>query len=271
VALSIEQADRQDTHVTGTFTTPPALAYDLRWDRSQFAAAAADVHPTRVQPVDAQNVIVQAMPGGVANGTSPLSPVVLAIDSQLDGADDLDLPFAVTNPYPADWLFTNVSMDFPVIIPAPDGSSPPAVFGAAMQVITDVLPDADHPIVPLVTPPTHPMIAGMDMFADHDGVGLTPMIAWSPPAHGTPTAYLIRVERWLIQPGNSSPVDVATLVVPGDVTQVRMPDRILVPGERYLIDIAALSQAGQDVRVHSLYTLGVPSGFAELFGNTFAP
>ena len=268
---AIEQADRHDTSITGSFVTPPALAFDLRWSRSAFAAAAADIHPSRVGPADVGNVALQAMPGGTANGTSPLAPLVLTINTPLTGTDDLDLPFAIHNPYPASWLFGTYAIGFPIAVPAPGDPAQEADFDALMEVITDQLPDADHPIVPLVTPPRHPTIAGMDLFADHDGVGSFPTIAWSAPAQGTPTAYIVRVLHWSIDPTGTSPVVVATLIVPGDVTSVRMPDRVLAPGEHYFLDLAAISQRGQDVRVHSLYTLGVPYGFAEAFTNTFSP
>jgi hypothetical protein len=196
---------------------------------------------------------------------------VLSIDDPIPGDGDLDLPFALRNPFPRSWLFGDYQIGFPIVIPTPDDPGQALAIGTGMEVITDQLPDSAHPIVPLVTPPRTPSIDGKTLFADHDGMGLTPTISWSAPAQGTPTAYVITVLSWQLQFNNSGLLPVATLIVPGDVTSVRMPDRVLVPGERYLLRLAAISQAGQDVRTHSLYTLGTPYGYAELWGNTFSP
>jgi hypothetical protein len=268
---SLEQSDRQDTVATGTFTTPPALDYELRWNRSEFTAASHDSNP-RVGPVASETFLFRAMPGGTKYGTSVFAAVVLAVDpSVFVGDSDLVEHYAITNPYPASWLFNDFVMAYPIDVAAPGLPGVSVEVPAIIEVNTNELPDASHPIVPIVTPPLAPMIEGMDLFADHDGVGLTPMISWSPPAHGTPVAYVLTVEHWEIQIGNVDFANVATLIVPGDVTTIRMPARMLDAGEHYALRIAAIAQPGVQVRTHSLYTLGLPYGYADVFTNTFSP
>jgi hypothetical protein len=162
-------------------------------------------------------------------------------------------------------------MQFPLAVPVPGiaGVTFPDV--AVMEVNTNELPSAEHPVVPLITPPRAPQIDGHDLFSDATGVGETPMLAWSPPATGQPTAYVVLFRRWDLQFNDPELIDDSTLIVPGDVTSVRVPAHVLDPGVQYLVHIAAISQPGQDVRVHSLYALGIPFGYAELVTNTFAP
>ena len=269
---TIEQQDGADTAITGTMTAPPILDYELAWNRSQFAGASRDIHPTLVGPVAAENFVLRAMPGGTAYGTSPFAPGVLAVDpSFFSGTSDLDQPIPIRNPFPASWLFNDFAMEFPVTLPVPGVAGASIQAGATIEVNTNELPTAGHPIVPLVTPPRQPRLAGLDLFADHDRVGFAPTLSWAPPAQGTPTAYLVTIHRWEVQVGQSDLAPVATLIVPGDVTSIRLPARLLEPGERYVLELTSLAFRGADVRTHSIYTMGLPFGRAELFGNTFSP
>jgi hypothetical protein len=268
---ALEQADGQDTLATGTLTTPPDLAYHLAWKRSAFTAASADSNP-HVGPVASENFLFRAMPGGTTYGTSPFAATVMSIDPAVfTGDTDLVHEFAIRNPYPASWLFNDFVMAFPIDLPAPGIPGVSIEVPSVIEVNTNELPTADHPIVPLVTAPRTPTINGLDLFSDHDGVGVTPTIRWSAPAHGTPIAYVMTVERWEIDIGNADLADVATLIVPGDVTRIQMPARMLALGEHYVLRIAAISQPGLDVRTHSLYSLGLPYGYADLFTGTFSP
>lgn len=269
---SIEQANGQDTVVTGSFTPPPALAYDLRWNRSEFDAMSGDIRPSRVGPVSSQNFLFRAQPGGTQFGTSPLTPVVLAPDlSAFTDASDLDLPFSITNPYPESWLFNDATLGYPVTLDVPGLAGATLELDVSLHTITNQIASATHPIQPLVSPPRSPTIEGADLFGDHDGVGLTPTIAWQKPSIGEPTAYIITIEQWELSVGNATFAPVASLVVPGDVTTVRLPSRLLEPGQHYLLQIAAYMQQGQDVRKHSLYELAVPSGFAPVITGNFSP
>jgi hypothetical protein len=268
---AIEQVDGADTRVAGAFVSPPALTYELRWQRSQFVAASAAVHPTRIGPLAQASFVLRAMPGGTTSGTSPFAALVLDVDpAALTAPDDLAQPFAIANPYPASWLFADYVMQFPVTLPVP-GVSASVADVAVMEVTTNELPSAEHPVVPLVTPPRAPQIDGRDLFADETAVGETPVLSWSAPAVGQPSAYVVALRRWDVQFQQASLADAGTLIVPGDVTSVRIPAHVLDAGAQYLVHIAAISQQGQDVRVNSLYTAAIPFGYAELVTNTFSP
>ena len=267
----LEQFDNQDTRAIGTFTTPPALDYDLHWDRPAFEAASVDGNPARIGPVAAENFLFRAEPGGSMYGGSPFAPVVLALDGTLfNDATELEHPFTIANPYPASWLFNDYQMAFPVTVPVPGLPDQSIELASVMQLTTGDLPTHERPIEPLVTAPRNPTIDGRDLFADQDDIGPTPAIAWQAPAQGTPDAYVITVERWELQFGIADVGEVATLIVPGNVTSVRIPDHVLEATEHYLIRIAAIAQPGTEVRTRSLYSLGLPYGYADLISNTFS-
>ncbi len=270
--LSVEQQDAGNTRVTGTFETPPALDYHLVWLRSQFAAARAEIHPTRAGAVAGTNVAVRAMPGGPRYGTSVLAPPVISFASDFPTTeDDIDTHFQVANPYPASWLFNDFNVSFPVNVVPPDGVDIGLQVAVAIEVDTNQLASGDNPIAPSITPPLAPQLDGHDLFTDLTGVGTTPTVSWSPPRIGRADAYVISLERWDVLYLNTVPSPMATLIVPGDVTSVRLPARLLESGESYLMQIAAISLPGLDVRRHSLYTLGVPFATAPLITNTFSP
>jgi len=268
---AIEQVDQATTHVIGTFTAPPDLAYDLHWDRPAFVAASVDGNPARIGPAAGQNFLFRAMPGGAQYGGSPFAAVVLGLDGTLFGdASELEHEFAIQNPYPASWLFNDFQMAFPITVPVPGVPDQSIELPAVMQLTTTELPTHDHPSEPLVSAPRAPTIDGRDLFADQEGVDLTPTVAWTAPAVGTPDAYVLTVEHWELQFAFADVGEIATLIVPGNVTSVRLPDHVLEAGEHYLIRIASLAQPGVDVRTRSLYTLGLPYGYADLVSNTFS-
>lgn len=269
--LSFEQSDGQDTAVAGTFTTPPQVDYDLRWNRSEFDAISTDINPN-VGPNDGQMFLFRAMPGGAQYGTSVLAPVVFAFDAfQVPGTTDIDLPFTIGNPFPASWLFNQVAMFYTVPVSVPGMPGATVDYSVSLVTITNELASADHPLRPLVSPPRAPTINGMNLFKDHDGVGVTPTIAWQKPSVGEPTAYVIDISHWELSSVSGELVPLVSLIVPGDVTSVRVPPRVLESGEHYMMQIEAVYQAGQDVRVHSLNTLGLPSGTASVVTGTFVP
>lgn len=269
--LSFEQSDGHDTAVTGTFTTPPQLDYDLRWNRSEFDAISKDINPN-VGSNDGQMFLFRSMPGGAQFGTSVLAPIVFGFDAfQVPGTTDIDLPFTINNPFPASWLFNQVAMFYSVPVNVPGMPGATVSYGLSLQTITNELASAEHPLRPLVSPPRAPTINGMDLFTDHDGVGVTPTIAWQKPSVGQPTAYVIDIERWELSTVSGELVPLVSLIVPGGVTSIRVPARVLESGEHYMLQIEAISQAGQDVRVHSLNTVGLPSGTASVITGTFVP
>jgi hypothetical protein len=211
------------------------------------------------------------MPGGTNFGGSPFAPVVLALDGTLfSDASELEHEFAIRNPYPASWLFNDYQMAFPVAVPVPGLPDESVELPSVMQLTTGDLPTHDRAIEPLVTAARNPTINGRDLFADQEDVGLTPTLSWQAPARGTPDAYVITVERWDLQFGVASVGEVATLIVPANVTTVRLPDHVLEADEHYLVRIATIAQPGVEVRTRSLYALGLPYGYADLISNTFS-
>ncbi|HTL33678.1 MAG TPA: hypothetical protein VL326_11165, partial [Kofleriaceae bacterium] len=243
----------------------------LRWNRSEFDAISKDINPN-VSANEGQQFLFRSMPGGAQYGTSVLAPLVFAFDAfQVPGTTDIDLPFTITNPFPASWLFNEVAMFYSVPLNVPGTPGATLSYSVWLLTITNEIASAEHPLRPLVSPPRAPTINGLDLFTDHDGVGVTPTIAWQKPSLGQPTAYALNIPHWDHDQVGGQLSPVASLIVPGDVTSVRVPARVLQSGEHYMMQIEAISQAGQDVRVHSLNTFGLPSGSASVITGTFVP
>ena len=280
VTLSdLEMTDGQANPVTAALAPVAATPVDVSWKRSAFNALAPSIHPTRAGQAVRSQLGVLAVPGGASHGLGAGSNFVMfPLDGLGDPTADLQITLPMRNPYPASWLYTFFESDVLVHVPTPDHPElGEQVFVASLFTATGELPSADKPVVPIISPARNPTIAGQDLFEDQNGVGLTPRIAWQPPAIGTPTAYFLDIYRWDFTYDSSSQQQLASLtlwaelVVPGDVTSVRVPDRVLDPGGQYLIGITAQHAEGQDLRTGSPSYDSVPLGVAALVGNTFTP
>ncbi len=88
---------------------------------------------------------------------------------------------------------------------------------------------------PRLTAPQSPTINGADFLQPLSGVGLTPTIAWSAPARGTPDVY----EVDLVQLVDAQPpqVTVARMATAG--TSLTVPSGILIAGQPYFIVMIA--------------------------------
>jgi hypothetical protein len=84
---------------------------------------------------------------------------------------------------------------------------------------------------PLVTPPRDLRVNGLAANVALAGVGTGPTLSWSPPALGTPTSYLVRVQQL---PGFALVVSARTAG-----TSLRIPDGVLAPGSTYFAWVTA--------------------------------
>jgi hypothetical protein len=215
--------------VTGT------VGLDLR--RSEFAAAFPAMFPTARQlGTPGFTVSLRAYPRTLS---SALFAPLLTFTPPA-GTTDLDLgTLTYPRPYPA-WFtevrVTDVSYQQEV----------PGAFGAAgfsgVFTLSRIEPLSGAPavIAPALGPPRLPLIAGRDLLRPQGGVGLTPTLAWSAPALGTATRYLVTINE-LSGGGVASR---ASLTVFG--TSVGIPPLVLVPGSVYYATILAVAEPNFD-------------------------
>ena len=131
-------------------------------------------------------------------------------------------------------------------------------------LISFVPVSASTPIAPQLSPPRSPQIAERDAFTAQSGVGVTPMISWSPPALGTATSYLVRIDP--VDAGDFQ--DVAISVYAG--TSVQIPSGFLQPGRQYVATITAVSAPWDKLDRPPLRT-GAPLHMADCGSAIFTP
>lgn len=124
--------------------------------------------------------------------------------------------------------------------------------------------DGSDPVVrPTLGPVQSPLIAGRDLHQPQSGVGLTPMLSWSPPALGSPTGYTVTV------------VDVTTLdvkTVAFFVTTrlaLELPPGLLEAGKTYLPFVYSFREPGFDPAAP--VRAGVPRASVARAGAPFSP
>ncbi|HEY2028348.1 MAG TPA: hypothetical protein VGH20_03975 [Myxococcales bacterium] len=107
-------------------------------------------------------------------------------------------------------------------------------------------------VIPVVGPPLSPRVSGLDAFQNQSGVGLTPLISWSPPSLGAPTSYAAGISS------NSATTLYASVsfTVYG-ATSFRIPPGFLETGVSYAVSVAA-TQAPWDHAGIPPFRLGVP-------------
>lgn len=272
-----QPAIRQKPGVMGTLATtlvdPPTLSYRLVWGRDLVEAERTAIHPTRTGASTSHSWSLAAIPG-IVDGELWVGleyPLVqLENFDVLHDTTPLDLgEMQIPNPFPRAWLIDTYVATFPVDLPLPDGT--PFTLEAVIGQRTTELSGAAEP---MLTPLRAPTIGGRDAFAESlAGVGTTPELAWTEPAHGTPTSYRLQV----IQAVTNPPIPyrpgwyvAAELIVPGDVTRVRMPADVLHPGETYAVVARTFAQPGHDVRTRPFVSRGT-AAFADTIFGPFTP
>ncbi len=202
----------------------------------------------------------------------PIELVVLEGDAITDGGL-LDLgDVSVASPLPASSTYGQFISAYAVTVERDDGLV--AHTQAQVGVITQSLPTEAAPAAPIVGPVRNVTIGGKPAFSAPKGVGITPQIAWEPPALGTPVEYEVRI----LAPGGADPTydfvwyPSAIFHVPGNQTSLALPPEILEPGLPYAIAIRAISQPiGRDQLATSPRKVALPYGWADAITPAFKP
>ena len=151
-------------------------------------------------------------------------------------------PFLTTNgnlgqvsygdPYPSKWpkivayyWLANTSYTAP-------GATNSAAMVTYTYGITLNLPTASSPVKPLVGVVQNPLVNGKSFFTNQTGVGLTPILKWSPPSIGTASHYDVGVYQLVNNAGNTVIVPVAGFHTQGK--SLRIPSGVLSAGQAYV-------------------------------------
>jgi hypothetical protein len=266
---SFTMHDGATTTLTGAFTDNAASdTISLQWQRSQFAALAAQINPSAT--VSIHNLYVDPMPGGMGCCSYAGTPDLLVVD-QAEGNADLTLSnVAFKNPFPPHWgivVLAGTLFQVPYTLPGATGS-PAREYGGVTTIQLRAAATAG-PLRPLVEPVRAPLVNGSSAFTPATGIGLTPTVSWTAPATGTPTWYNVSIRRLFI--GSTGRAQRETVAdVQTTSTSVVLPPNLLLPGETYYFKIGGGFEGSIDFNEHP-HRLAFPSASASVATATFTP
>jgi hypothetical protein len=238
--------------LTGAFTTPPATALALTWDRPAFDRELR-AHSPGDAPMTSSYARVYALPDGAPRGTYAPGAELLAFLPGFTGdrAALTTTGWSYGDPFPAAW--TRI-LD---------------VRYTTYQFIGDVykeagleqeldLATAGATVTPLLGLPTDVTINGHDATVAQAGVGLTPTIAWGPPTFGAPPYYYVAA---LEVPATGALVNGPVLETSGH--SVTFPPGLLTAGKRYAFEVTAKLEGDLDLDA-TPFRRALPSAYAHV-------
>lgn len=243
---------------------------DLRGN--EFAALAPQVNPSaRPAPGGNLNFSIQAVPHTVQYPDRPASAAssIFYYQSLTSSSTDLDYgAFHYPQFHDSFWAeFGQLGYCFDVTLLMP-GTEEPIELQCAGRMFSalPMSPPLTDPIAPVLGPPTAPLINGEDGFAPHAGVGLEPVISWSPPDLGTATSYLVSV-RPVSFPEEGERLLTARVY---SSTSFKVPPGFLRSGRVYYANISAYRD-DNDVLDRPVFRLGTPSHQTDCVIGAFTP
>ena len=211
-----------------------AVTFDFR--QAAFAALGDQVFPGT--KVARGSLIVSRVPDPSIVPMPLTSLVVSFEDAMLDRA----LTTSYRSVLPESWSEVGTATVFfstshPIL-----GSGAPGVVSGIISV-SDLAPALlAAPVAPTVSPPRAPTVNGAPATEVRRGVGTTPVLAWQPPALGTPTMYQILVRELLPEREEVRVSFLATLYT--GRTRIRIPGGLFQEGGQYVLAIGAVADAG---------------------------
>jgi len=223
---SVDVADMVPTDVNVPLSTAPqtgSVAVD--WKTSQFETYKLQMAPSG--STYSHELAVEVVPHSTA--PMPVLPAAAAL-LQLSAHDVTPDQALGSLPYgqslPSYWKEVRRARYTAVYSLSAAGGSINADFRASIQV-RDPQP-ASGAIVPRVSPPRSPRLNGVDAMQNQPTSGLTPTFAWSAPALGTPTDYVLDLLSVKASGGSTVVTSVYTMRVLG--TQVTVPSGVIKGG-----------------------------------------
>jgi hypothetical protein len=244
----------------------------LNFQRSAFTAYRALYNPGSV-PVVGPVFEFAVQPGASTYGACGQSlEDIIYYDSNAAETSDLDLG-SVPAPAPGP--------GYDRIVSGEESSIMHYQLSAAVQpcmvIVTDVCaysltqPDASHPIAPIISPVQTPTVNGLPMFSNITGATVTPTLAWTAPALGSPQLYLVQVYQ-LAAPGATTTNSLAAqMYLDGGTTSVKLPSGILAPGNTYFFLITASQDPTYDPTAAPFRNFHFPYGSSQVASGMVTP
>lgn len=245
---AFDMAEKQTSTVSGTFAqSGAATTVTLDWKRADFETLRTAIHPNAI--ASTQFGVIDAQPTGLSRGIIGATPD-LAVFNPAPGTSDLGYgTVSFRNPFPSSWgTWFEVTDQFEVKVAT---ATVPATIG--VRDATSALAAA---VRPSVTPARTPTVNGQDAFTARTGATLTPTLAWSAPATGTPTGYVVTALR--IAGPAATPV--ATFYTKD--TSLAVPPGALTMGLKYAFLITSVVEPTVDF-AKAPFKKGLPYAYAD--------
>lgn len=230
-AIAPDMANGTNTSVGVTLTEPPTVGADVRLDFPAYERALKEPRPSlpivrsafsvtyrrglpRVGVVTQGNRRIEA---GLDVVAAPLTPGQPVAQGRVEWADV----------FPRDELVASVVTRADIVISNGVASDTFNLFYERAIPLTGNLASLDATLSPV----RHIMVNGQPAVGALTGVGLTPVLSWSPPSQGTPTRYAVTVFDLVDQ--NFSAAFFTTQ------TRLQLPPFILSSGRSYVAIVTA--------------------------------
>ena len=253
------QASLADAPQTGS------IHVDLR--NAQFAALLPQVNALATPDFQAGGVSVLAVPHSVDfpdmpdDATSSLLWVQGPATTNVDYGDVSYGQFLGPSWRESRYIVYLIDVNLPV-----PGNT--ATYPASAALISLVPAPDTTPVAPALGPPRSVQINGKDASVAQSSVGLSPLISWSPPALGTATSYVARIELVNLGPATPGLQQLWISVYSG--TSVQVPAGFLQSGRQYVLTVAANS-APWDALDRPPFRTGTPFHTADCVSAIFTP
>ena len=239
----------------------PAINLSAAWDHDSFTQLGGAINPGASLTGDDLQILASPIP--FTNGVFGFSDAPLLYNAvrsapQLPSGVE-NVTATVVNPFPSSWplfFYVTATTDANVNLPASAGLSG----GFTEEGIIDCYWDATKlpaQLQPPGGPVSQPLVAGQDAFHPQTGIGTTPVLAWGPPALGTPTRYVVYVYELTVNATNQVTGSnvVARLFTQG--TQLSVPAGVMTSGNVYYFKFETGYQTG--IAPQTLLALGSPN------------
>ncbi|QSQ11224.1 hypothetical protein [Myxococcus landrumensis] len=231
--------------VTGRLMPAKVREFPIEWRLPTFAQWTSEVHPN-AQPTSA-SFNVSPTPYGVDESWLGYAGELLTLRIPSGAIFDYTGRLKFGNPYPASWgVLSNLSFFYRVIETVPDGSGRSVALSATNGGFDTLDSVISGPVVPRVSPPRVLTIDGLKASTPREVGTASPVIAWEPPALGSPDSYRVGLFRYETDLGMTVPA--GYLYVPGSIHQVRLPPDMLQPDSIYYLRVTAVSAPRYDVK-----------------------
>ncbi|MBZ4395818.1 hypothetical protein [Myxococcus sp. AS-1-15] len=238
--------------VTGLLQPARMREFPIEWRLPDFARFASQVHPN-AQPGIPRLDLVPG-PHGLQEGWIGYTGELLSLSLPRGTAYDLTARLRFGNPYPSNWgVIGVVSYSFRNQERMPDGSGRLGSITGGYTEWDAVDNLIAGPLVPKLSPPLAFTIDGVSATIPRRVGTVSPVLAWTPPLVGTPSAYRVSIQRF--DPDFGFVFTWRVLYMPGSVTQVRLPPDTLEPATSYIATVSAIDSPNSNIHTYPFRTL----------------